>query len=65
MIPQATNRKKRGFTGRAPTPPGTLLLVEWELYMTPSRMECTKTPPQTGGCSYFLIEKSPNTTFFL
>jgi hypothetical protein len=30
--------------------------------MTPSRLEYTKTPPQTGGCSYFLIEKSPKTT---
>jgi hypothetical protein len=23
----------------------------------------TKAPPQTGGCSHFLIEKSPQTTF--
>jgi hypothetical protein len=32
--------------------------------MTPSRPEYTKTPPQTGGSSYFLIEKSPKTAFF-
>jgi hypothetical protein len=32
--------------------------------MTPSRQEYAKTPPQTGGSSYFLIEKSPKTAFF-
>jgi hypothetical protein len=32
--------------------------------MTPSWPEYTKSPPQTGGSSYFLIEKSPNTAFF-
>jgi hypothetical protein len=33
--------------------------------MTSSRSEYTKTPPQTGGCSYFVIEKSPKTSYFL
>jgi hypothetical protein len=32
--------------------------------MTPSQPEYTKTPPQTGGSSYLLIEKSPETVFF-
>jgi hypothetical protein len=31
--------------------------------MTPSWPENTKTPPQSGGNSYFLIEKSPLTAF--
>jgi hypothetical protein len=29
--------------------------------MNPSQPEYTKTPPQTGGSSYFLIEKSLKT----
>jgi hypothetical protein len=41
-----------------------ILLVAWELYMTPSRLEYTKTPPQISGSSYFLIEKSIKTAFF-
>jgi hypothetical protein len=32
--------------------------------MTPSRLKYTKIPPQTGGSSYFLNEKSPKTGFF-
>jgi hypothetical protein len=32
--------------------------------MTPSRPEYTKTPPQTAGSYYFLIEKMPKTAFF-
>jgi hypothetical protein len=31
--------------------------------MTSSRLEYTKTPPQTGGSSYILIEKSPKAAF--
>jgi hypothetical protein len=33
--------------------------------MTPSKPECTKTPPQTSGCFYFLILKSPTTKVFI
>jgi hypothetical protein len=32
--------------------------------MTPSQPEYTKMPPETGGCSYFFIEKSPKTMCF-
>jgi hypothetical protein len=32
--------------------------------MTPSQPKYTKIPPQKGGNSYFLIEKSPKTAFF-
>jgi hypothetical protein len=32
--------------------------------MTPSQLECTKSPPQTGGSSYFLIEQLLKTVFF-
>jgi hypothetical protein len=60
---QATNRKLGGLLARTPFP-STLLLVVWESYMTPNRPEYTKTPPQTSGCSFLLIEKSPKTTFF-
>jgi hypothetical protein len=31
--------------------------------MTPSQQKYTKTPPQTGGSSYILIEKSPKLNF--
>jgi hypothetical protein len=31
--------------------------------MTPSQPKYTKIAPQTGGSSYFLIEKSPKTAF--
>jgi hypothetical protein len=43
---------------RAPVPPAALLLVAWELYMTPSRSEYTKRSPQTGGSSYFYLLKN-------
>jgi hypothetical protein len=33
--------------------------------MIPSRPEYAKSPPQTSGCSYLLIEKSPKTTFYI
>jgi hypothetical protein len=33
-------------------------------YLTPSRPEFTKIPPQKGGSSNFLIEKSPKTAYF-
>jgi hypothetical protein len=59
---QGTNRKLGGLPARTPFP-GTLLLVVWESYMTPNWPEYTKTPPQTSGCSYLLIEKSPKTKF--
>jgi hypothetical protein len=32
--------------------------------MTPSYPEYTKTAPETGGSSYCLIEKSPETAYF-
>jgi hypothetical protein len=50
---QPTNRKLGGLPARTS---GALLLVAWEIYMTPSRPEDTKMPPETGGGSYFLIE---------
>jgi hypothetical protein len=40
-------------------------LVAWESFMTPSCPEYTKTPTQTGGIPYILIEKSPKITFVL
>jgi hypothetical protein len=46
-------------------PLAALLLVALESYMTPSRQEYIKTPTQTGGSSYFLIEKSPEKAFFI
>jgi hypothetical protein len=33
--------------------------------MTPSQPEYAKKPPQTGGSSYFFMEKSPETAYFL
>jgi hypothetical protein len=33
--------------------------------MTPSQPEYTKKQPQTGESSFYLIEKSPKTTFLL
>jgi hypothetical protein len=57
---QETIRKQGGLSVR--TPPGKFLLFAWESQMPP-RWEYTKTPPQTGGCSFFLIEKSSKTTF--
>jgi hypothetical protein len=62
---QATNRKQGGLPVRAPLLSATFLMVAWESYMDPSQLEYTKTPPQTGGSSYFLIEKLPKTKFFL
>jgi hypothetical protein len=61
---QVTNNKQGGLPARTPKPPVALLLVAWESYMTPSRPGYTKSSPQTGGCSYYFIEKSPKTTFF-
>jgi hypothetical protein len=55
---QATNRKQGGLPVRA-----ACLLVAY-ICMTPSRLEYTKTPPETGGSFYILIEKWPKTTFF-
>jgi hypothetical protein len=46
---QATNRKQGGLPVRAPIPPTALLVVTWELYVTPSRPEYTKKPPQSDG----------------
>jgi hypothetical protein len=45
-------------------PPPSLLLAAWESYMTPSQPK-SKIPIQTGGNSYFLIEKSPKTAFYI
>jgi hypothetical protein len=62
---QAPNSKQEGLPVRARHPPlPALLLVGRKSYMTPSRLECSKTPPQTGGSSCFLIEKSLGRTFF-
>jgi hypothetical protein len=62
---QPNNRKLGGLPARTLTPSSALLLVFWESYITPSQLEYTKMPPETGVFSYFLIEKSPKTTFFL
>jgi hypothetical protein len=40
-----------------PTPPP-------HSYWSTGRLEYTKTPPKTGGCYNFLIEKSLKRTFF-
>jgi hypothetical protein len=62
---QTTNRKQGGLPVRTSTPSGKLLLVACESYMTPSWLEYTKIPPETGGSSYFFqIEKSPKKTVF-
>jgi hypothetical protein len=60
-----TNRKQEVLPVRTPLP-GTLLLVAWQssFFLTPSWPDYTKTPPQTGGCTFFVIEKSLQTTFF-
>jgi hypothetical protein len=60
---QVTKRKLRGLPVRASLLLAALLLAALESYMTPSRLEYTKRPSQTGGSSYFLIEKSPKTAF--
>jgi hypothetical protein len=48
----------RKYSLRETTPPPlpALLLVTWQLYKAPNSLEYQKTPPQTGGYSYFLIE---------
>jgi hypothetical protein len=56
---QMTNRKQGGLPARTPTPSGALLLDAWESYIAPSRLKFTIIPPETGGYSYFLIEKLP------
>jgi hypothetical protein len=61
MTPRRT-MEQRGLVVRAPSPSSHLLVV-WESYLTPSQPRYTKIPPQTGGNSYFLIEKSPKTPF--
>jgi hypothetical protein len=48
----------------SPPAPAALLLVAWGSYMTPSQPEYTKTQPQTGGSSYFLIENRLKQHFF-
>jgi hypothetical protein len=60
---QATNRKQGELSAITPLHPGAFLLVAWESFKPPSRSDYTKTSPQIGGCYYFLIEKSPKTTF--
>jgi hypothetical protein len=61
---QVTNRKQRRLPVRTSLHPTAVLLVARESYLTPSRPEYTKTPPQTGGSLYFLIEKPHKTAFF-
>jgi hypothetical protein len=61
---QMTNRKQEGLLVRAPLPPPHFYLSLGTSYMTPSQLEYTKTPKQTGGSSDVLIEKSPKTAFF-
>jgi hypothetical protein len=61
---RATNRKQGGLPVRAPPPPQSSYWLFGESCTTSSRPEYTKTPPQTGGSSYILIEKSSKTTFF-
>ncbi len=62
---QTTNRKQGGLPSRTHTTSGALILVAWKSYMTPTQPEYKKIPPETGLCYYFLIEKSPETTFFV
>jgi hypothetical protein len=60
---QASNRNQGGLTVRAPphsTPNGCL-----EVIYVSQLAEYTKVPKQTGGSSYFLIEKSPKTAFYI
>jgi hypothetical protein len=60
---QATKRKQGGLPVRAPLPT-ILLLFAWEPSMTTSQPGYTKTPLQTGGSFYILIEKLHKTTYF-
>jgi hypothetical protein len=59
---QAINRKQGGLLVRAPL---LLLYSYWSPggHICPSWPKYTKIPPQKGGNSYFLIEKSPKTAF--
>ncbi len=59
----AVQQGSRNTPLKAP-PPTTLQLIAWKSFLTPSRLECAKTPPQTGGSFYFLTEKSHKTAFF-
>jgi hypothetical protein len=61
---QAINKKQRGLPVRAPplchTPTGHLGVIYGS---QPAGIH--KTPPKTGGSSYFLVEKSPRTAFLI
>ncbi len=59
-----SDQKEAGTTPcQNPLHPAALLLIAWESFMTPSWLEYTKTPPQTGGGFHFLIKKSHETAF--
>jgi hypothetical protein len=49
---EATNKKQGGLSARGLPPPISILLVALQSYMPPRWLEYTKTPPQTGGCSF-------------
>jgi hypothetical protein len=57
------DQQEKGLPVKVHLPPVALLLVAWESYMTRTQPEHSKTPPQTNGSSYFLIEKLPKTVF--
>jgi hypothetical protein len=61
---QATMRKQGGLPLRAPLPCRTSI-GRLEIIHDSSRPKYTKMPPQTGGSSLLLIEKSPKTAFFI
>jgi hypothetical protein len=61
---QATHRKQGGLPVRAPLP-RRIPIGRLGVIYNSQLPEIHKLPPQTGGSSYFLIEKSPKTAFFI
>jgi hypothetical protein len=60
----ATNRKQGELPVRAPLPPCHTPIGRPGVIQDSQPAEIRKTPPKTGGSSYFLIEKPPTELFF-
>jgi hypothetical protein len=60
-----TNRKLGGQSARTHTPSRRTPNGRLGVIYDPSWLEYTKMLPETGGCSHFLIEKSPKTSFLI
>ncbi len=61
---QATNRKQGELPFRGPLPYRTPIGQLGVIFESKPAKKKKKIPPQTGGSSYFLNEKSPKITFF-